>query len=374
MGARPQMAAPGDGLKVALVGAHASGRGWGPAAHMPAIAAVEGLELAALCTSSPESAAAAGETYGIPRVYGDVGDLAGQPDIDLVTVAVRVPQHHSIVMPLLEAGKHVYCEWPLGATTDEAEEMAAAARANGVVAVAGLQGRHDPALRHAKQLVGGGWLGDVVSVGVTMIGGGALGHRASEAWMADRAKGANPMTIVAGHTLDYIEYLFGPIVEISATVAVQLPQWRLVDTGDTVEADAPDTVLVQGVLPGGGLLSVHVASVPYNGSGWRMEAYGTEGTLIASSAALPQITPVSLSGARGDDPPAPIEVPRIEPVGVARPPVPGHNIARSYARMAQAIRDRAPAEPDFDHAVGVHRLLDSALRSSNERRTIGVDR
>ncbi len=74
-------------LRVALVGANASGRGWGPAAHIPAIAAVEQLELVALCTSSPTSAAAAAETYGIPRAYHDVRDLAAQSDIDLVTVA-----------------------------------------------------------------------------------------------------------------------------------------------------------------------------------------------------------------------------------------------------------------------------------------------
>ena len=103
-------------------------------------------------------------------------------------------------MPLLEAGRHVYCEWPLGATTQEAEELASAAEANDVIAVAGLQGRHDPTLAHIRQLVVDGWLGAVLSVSVTMIGGGAMAHQASEAWMANDANGANTMTIVAGHT------------------------------------------------------------------------------------------------------------------------------------------------------------------------------
>lgn len=301
-----------------------------------------------------------------------MSELAAQSDIDVVTVSVKVPHHHSIVMPLLEAGKNVYCEWPLGATVEEAEEMASAARANGVVTVVGLQGRHDPALTHVRELVGDGWLGEVLSVKVTMIGGGALGHRANEAWMADSAKGANTMTIVAGHTLDYVEYIFGGLTEISATVGVQVPQWRLVDTGETVEADAPDNILVNGTLAGGGLLSFHVASVPYNGSGWRMEAYGTEGTLAASSAALPQIAPISLSGSLGIDPLAPLDVPERKIVGLSVPAGPGHNIARSYARMAGAIRDGAAAEPDFGHALEVHRLLDLVRMSSDERRAIGV--
>jgi predicted dehydrogenase len=340
---------------------------------MPAIAAVEGFELAALCTSSPDSAAATSEIYGIPRVYGDVRELAAQPDIDLVAVAVRVPEHHSIVMPLLESGKHVYCEWPLGATTEEAEEMDSTAAANGVVAVAGLQGRHDPALRHAKRLMDDGWLGDVLSVNVTMLGGGALEHRAGDAWMASDANGANTLSIVAGHTLDYVEYVFGRLTEISATVGVQVPQWRLVDTGEIVEADAPDNVLVNATLAGGGLLSYQAASVPYNGSGWRMEAYGTKGTLVASSASLPQITPIVLAGAKGNDPLAPLDVPVREADGVTVPPGPGHNIARSYSAMAQAVRAGATAEPDFADAVRVHRLLDSVRASSAKRESTVVD-
>jgi predicted dehydrogenase len=365
--------AQGNGrLRVALVGAHASGRGWGPAAHMPAIAAVEGLELAAVCTSSPASAAAAAEAYGIPRAYGDVRELAAQSDIDLVSVAVRVPNHHSIVMPLLEAGKHVYCEWPLGATTQEAEQMASAAEADGIVAVAGLQGRHDPALTHVRRLVDDGWLGAVLSVSVTMIGGGALAHRAGEAWMADDANGANTLTIVAGHTLDQVEYLFGNLTEVSATIGVQVPRWRLADTGETLETDAPDNILVTGAIAGGGLLSFQAASVPYNGSGWRLEAYGTKGTLVATSAALPQITPTLIRGARGSDSLTALDVPAGEPAGFTVPAGPGHNIARSYAAMAKAIREGTTAAPDFRHAVGVHRLLDVVRKSSEDGRTIAV--
>jgi predicted dehydrogenase len=361
-----------DRLRVALIGADASGRGWGPAAHMPAINAVQGLELVALGTSSPTSAAAAAETYGIPRAYHDVHELAAEPDIDLVAVAVRVPHHHSIVMPLLEAGKHVYCEWPLGATVAEAEEMTAAAQANQVAAVVGLQGRHDPALTHARHLVEEGWLGQVLSVNVSMIGGGAYGRTANEAWMADSAKGANTMTIVAGHALDQVEFLFGELTELSATVGVLVPRWKLVDTGETVDADAPDNILVNGTFSGGGVLSFQAASVPYNGSGWRMEAYGTEGTLVASSPALPQITPIALRGARGNAPIAPIDVPRHEPAGVAVPKGPGHNISRSYARMADAIRTGRPAEPDFGRALEVHQLLDHARESSEKGRVMGT--
>jgi len=43
--------------------------------------------------------------------------------VDLVSVCVRVPFHHQLGMAALNAGKHLYCEWPLAATTEQAQQM-----------------------------------------------------------------------------------------------------------------------------------------------------------------------------------------------------------------------------------------------------------
>jgi predicted dehydrogenase len=55
-----------------------------------------------------------------------------------------VPYHLELVGAALDAGKAVYCEWPLGATLDEAVRMADAARVQSVATVIGLQGRSGP--------------------------------------------------------------------------------------------------------------------------------------------------------------------------------------------------------------------------------------
>ena len=39
-----------------------------------------------------------------------------QPDIDIIAAVVQIPSHYEVVMAALHAGKHVYCEWPLGAS------------------------------------------------------------------------------------------------------------------------------------------------------------------------------------------------------------------------------------------------------------------
>ncbi|NNF63724.1 MAG: Gfo/Idh/MocA family oxidoreductase [Acidimicrobiia bacterium] len=359
-------------LRLGLVGADASGRGWGPVAHMPALAGLDEIELAAVCTSRLESADAASEAFGIPAFH-DVRELAAQPDIDIVSVVVRVPRHRDVVVPALEAGKHVFSEWPLGANLAEAEEMAALARSKGVVTAVGLQGRNDPTLAYVKELHDEGWLGELLTVNVTMFGGGALGHNSSEAWMGDNANGANTMTIVAGHTLDQIAHCFGAFTAVSGKIAVQVPQWKLADAGETIDVDAPDNIAVNATLATGALVSYQAATVPNHATGWRLEAFGTEGTLKATTAALPQITPIVLKGARGDDPLVEMDVPdRLNVVPDGFPFGPARNVGGTYRRMAEAIRGRGSYLPDFDHAVKVHRLLDAIERSSAEGRTIQV--
>ncbi len=362
-------------LRLGLVGADATGRGWGPVAHIPAVGGIEQVELVALCTSRPESAAAAGDAYGIDRVYHDVREMAVQLDIDIVSVVVRVPHHHEVVMAALEAGKHVFCEWPLGANLGEAQEMAVLARAKGVVTAVGLQGRHDPSLTYIKELHDEGWLGDIVSVNVSLLAGGAGKSDSRAAWMGNADNGANFVTIAAGHTIDYVAYCVGPMAEVSASVATQVPQWQLGDTGETIDVDAPDTVLLNGTLAGGGLLSFHAASVPFNGSNWRVEIYGTKGTIVAATPVLPQISPITLKGAQGDEPLSVLPTPqRLIVAPAAVPDGPARNVAGGYIRMAEAITKGNRFDPDFDHARGLHELLDALQHSSDVGRAVKLDR
>ncbi len=361
-----------DALRVGLVGANADGRGWGAMTHLPAIQALPNVELAALCTSRPESAAQAEQAYGI-RTFHDVRELAAQPDIDLIAAVVRVPRHRDVVIPALEAGKNVFCEWPLGVDHAEAREMADLARSTGVVTGVGLQGRHDPALTHVKQLHEDGWLGDVLSVRLTMVSGGAGRSDSRSAWMGDASNAANPLTIVAGHCLDHLAYCLGPIAEVAARVTTQVPEWHLADTGETISVDAPDSVVVAGTLVGGAELSFHMASVPHNGTGWRMAVHGTRGTLVATTGGLPQIAPIRLRGALGEAPLADLPIPAHPGDGsTAMPAGPAANVARTYHRMAEALRTNAPYDPGFDEATALHGLLDALQRSSTEGRAISI--
>ena len=105
--------AAGGKLRVGIVGA-SPGRGFASIAHIPALQTLPNIEITAVCTTRQDSADAAARHFGIPLAFSDPARLAQHPDVDLVTVCVKVPDHYAPVMAAIDAGKHVYCEWPLG--------------------------------------------------------------------------------------------------------------------------------------------------------------------------------------------------------------------------------------------------------------------
>ena len=148
--------------------------GWAVTAHIPALRALPNYEIRALSARSPESARAAGEAFGIKAVFQDPEQLVIQPDLDVVAITVKVPHHRELVSAALAAGKAVYCEWPLGRDLDEARAMAALAAEKGVRTVVGLQARQAPAIEFVRQLLGDGYVGEVLST--TMVGLSVVGR------------------------------------------------------------------------------------------------------------------------------------------------------------------------------------------------------
>ena len=362
-----------DRIRVGVIGANAQ-YGWAKRAHMPALLALPEYEVVAVCTSRRETAEESAGHYGVPLAFHDFREMAAHPDVDLVAVSVRVPWHHPMVMVALEEGKHVFCEWPLGASLGEAEEMDSLAQSRGIANMVGLQARAAPPLLHLRQLLAEGYAGEVLACNMTMFLPGLLEAGKSRAWMADRTKGANTLTIGVGHSMDVLCFCVAEFRDISAQLSTRVPVWETSQSGDTVNVTSPDNVLVSGILTNGAVVSVHVATVPWHGTGWRMEVYGREGTLIASSAQMVQYGEIRLQGGRGDGefqgiplPDQQASVPDQVPAG------PPHNVARMYRRLSQPIRLGESVDPDFRLAVKRHQMVDAIERSSQKGATVPLE-
>src|SRR5579863_3374457 len=149
-----------DKIRLGLIGASVRGT-WSARSHLPAVRASSDVELTAVCTTKADSAEAARQAYGARLAFDDYHAMIASPEIDAVAVVVRVPSHYAPTKAALEAGKHVYCEWPLGRTTAEAVELSALAKANRLVTAVGLQARVNPAVMYMKELIDNGYLGDI---------------------------------------------------------------------------------------------------------------------------------------------------------------------------------------------------------------------
>src|ERR1700756_1213880 len=141
-----------DKIRLGLIGASVKGT-WSSRSHLPAAQASSDVELTAVCTTKADSAEAARRAWGARLAFDDYRKMIASPEIDAVAVVVRVPSHYGPTQAALEAGKHVYCEWPLGRTPAEAVELATRATARGLVTAVGLQARVNPAVMYMKEQV-----------------------------------------------------------------------------------------------------------------------------------------------------------------------------------------------------------------------------
>lgn len=361
-----------DKIRVGIVGATVTpgGSGWGANAHVPALQALPDFELKAVCTAHEETARASAEKFGAGLAFHDMNEMVAHPDVDLIAVVVRVPLHRQLVMPAIEAGKPVCCEWPLGAHLADATDMADRAKAAGVASLVGLQAQSDPAVMYARDLVANGDIGDIVTVNLSVMVNAIPERGDGRIWQGIRANGANPMTIPGGHSIDALCYILGEFAEVGARVTTRIDVWKHAVTGEDFPVDAPDTVTAAGVLESGAEVSYQVASVPHNASGTRLEIYGRKGTLVLTSSSV-NIGPSQLHLAKGNEAMAAITPPdsyRLIPADMAAGP--GRNVAQAYARFAKAMQAGTTASPDFGDAVRRHALIDAMERSHTERKVI----
>ena len=175
-----------------------------------------------------------------------------------------------------------------------------------------------------------------------------------------------------------MRFVAGDFGRLSAVVATEAKQW--LDTGSKTLLDvtSPENVLLSGRLASGAVAPAHVGAIPFAGSGYRMEIYGRDGTLVATGEDSPQLSEVFLQGAKGNNALAPIPVP--ERPTFAAPGTPSGealNVGQMYAFFAQSIRDGAirdgkSRQPTFETAVDLHRLVDNIKQASDSSREVSL--
>lgn len=364
-------------IRVGLIGARAD-RGWAGVAHVPAIRAVSDLELAALATTNDSTAAAAATAFGVPLAFGDPFELIRHPDVDMVSVVVKAPEHRALVLAAIEAGKPVFCEWPLGMSLAETAELAKAAAQHRIRTAIGLQGRVSPWLNHARALVRDGAIGRVLSTTLFAEDGFSTGSVSQgNAYMLDVKNGVNPLTIHGGHFIDSLGHVVGEFAAVSAQLATTLPDVVIQETGERVRSTSPDQVAITGTLANGGIASLHIRAGRSPGDILVWEIQGADGILrITSKDGFVHWRPLTIEHARtGADRFEILETPRdfFDP-SLAPGEGPSFNLAYTYAAFARDFLNGTRIAADFSEALVRHRTIDAIARAATDGRTMSLAR
>jgi predicted dehydrogenase len=174
------------------------------------IESLPGFALHGVCTTREESARKAAAVFGAGIWTTSHEDLSAHSEIDAIAICVKAPSHYEIAKAALQAGKHVYCEWPLAITVAQAKELAALAASGGARTIIGLHLRGSPVMRQAARMIAEGFVGQVYNVSLHARLFGPV-MRA----MALRSGGSTLHSIYGGHLLDALDHYFGGIAEIA---------------------------------------------------------------------------------------------------------------------------------------------------------------
>ncbi|KAK7049837.1 hypothetical protein VNI00_005267 [Paramarasmius palmivorus] len=337
--------------------------------------------LSAVCTTNPRSAAesaakwtemSAGKT--LVRAYHNIDDIVKDPELDLIAVSVKASQHRDAVMKVIEAGKDVFVEWPVGIDLRQAEEMLEAAKKKGVRSFIGSQGHQSPATKKLKEIVDSGKIGKVMS-STTIIRVGPLGYwgpsvnrsLAGRGTLAE--EGTSILEIAGGHLLEILLHVFGDFSSITSTLVSQYPIAQIVDddgkpTGETVKHETANQVVFSGVLRNGIVVSVHIrAGLPEAKSKkdhhflWTID--GDQGTVsLEGHWPFPNVIQPTMS-LNGEE----IAMDLAEGTSVK-------NVRRMYEEYAKG--DGRGDFATLEDGVRVRKVIDAVLRSAREGRRVDL--
>jgi len=272
---------------------------------------------------------------------------------------------------------------PFGASMDEAREMRDAAGDRGVRTLVGLQTRYAPMVAFARDLIAGGYVGELWSINLHRANDQTVRKAATPEYLRFLERANAGLRIMGGHALDTLAAYVGELIDIQAYMEIGLKQLPLT-TGEMGVVTHKDQIVLQGRLPGAAVVSAMLKMNSPTYKPFHLEISGSGGALVITTgddlvpAARHPGVPYDLTlfGAPALGEPfatlpvpaaydrVPHSVPRGQPV----------DVAHMYLDFARSVRDGTPCDTDFDHGLRRHRLLAAIERAAEtgERQSLGA--
>ena len=175
------------------------------------------IDLAAVCTSKPETAKRAAQEGGYRTWFTDASALIQSDDVMVVDCSLPNFAHQSVLLEAIAAGKHVYCEKPLAMNGTEARDIVNAAAKTHVQVGMTFNYRFVPALLRAHELIREGALGKIYRFQTEYLHTGYENSERPLSWRLEHEKsGGGALADLGAHVIDLMRYLLGEFQSVRA--------------------------------------------------------------------------------------------------------------------------------------------------------------
>jgi len=333
--------------------------------HVTEFAAIPECGIVACVDQLPGKAKKFAAEKKIGRHFESLEEAISWGEFDAAINATPDGVHKATTLALVAAGKHVFCEKPLAPTYADADAMAEAAEAAGLVNMVNLTYRNSPAIHQARKMVEAGEIGALRHVEAayrqSWLVSKAWGDAMTELQWLWRQSTAHGSTGVLGdvgiHILDFASYgAADEFVSLKAEL-VTFPKIEGGRVGDYV-LDANDSVAMTARLKSGALATV-VATRFATGhaNDLSLSLHGTKGALkVETDGGVSR-----LSACLGAD------IDRNRWVEIETP-----LLKRNARRFADALLAGRNGDPSFRRAADIQKLIDAAFESSASDRRVTV--
>ena len=369
-------------IGVGLIGTGFMGR-----AHAIAYQGVAGIfpdslrpALVAVADVDGPAAQRAAAQFGFGRAETDWRALIADPTIEIISITTPNILHKEMALAAIAAGKHVHCEKPLAPSAADAAVMMQAAETAGVVTQVGYNYIKNPLLKLAREMVAAGELGEISGFRGIHAEDYMADPEAPYSWRLDATGGPGVIADLGSHIIGMARFLLGPISELSADLQTVVNS-RPVARGSSERKEVKVDDIAR--------LNLHFArgcsgSIEANwmASGRKMqlgfELSGSKGALVFSQERFNELLHYRAGDARTGG------FTRIE-AGPVHPPygyfcvAPGHQIGFNdlktieVAEFLAAIAGGVKQGPDFREAWEIQKIVDAAVRSSQQRCWVAIE-
>lgn len=290
------------------------------------------------------------DEHGIPHSFGDLDEAIAWGGFDAVANVTPDRFHHPTTMKLILAGKHVLCEKPLAETFPQADEMATAAEAAGLIAMVNLSYRDVPALQAAHGIIARGEIGEVrhveASYRQSWLVGNHWGDWSTEPrwlWRLSEEHGSKGVLGDVGiHILDFASYAVSMTpVALQAQLATfhKAPGDRIGD----YPLDANDSAVMSVRFENGALGVIHTSRFMTGyANTLKLSVFGTKGAIEINHGPYTSLRICTGDGIHSQ----------------AWRDLHADPVKTNYQRFIAAVQSGENAEPSFRHAANLQRVID----------------